>query len=318
MATLGMPSPTARQRSVSPLGESRFERPYSPPRNKHTSPATPSSGSQAHWAQGSVASTHTQSTAPTTASTTSVRKDSKETASFSPVCPLPEEPDEWFARFHSDPDLTLGVSDKCPDRATLAAVYDIPIYSADGSGRPFGSVFDPLYATHQRQLVLFVRHFYCGACQAYLRTLTDSITMQEYFSIPTPTSIIIIGCGEPDLIPQYKKFTNCPFPIFADPNRQLFKKLGMTVSLNIGNERPEYMKDISAPAWLAGQVTTIRKSLKDPEGIRKRDIFRGGNPMQIGGEFLFDDGEAVWCHRMKNYRNHAEVTKLRKLLELDE
>jgi hypothetical protein len=78
------------------------------------------------------------------------------------------------------------------------------------------------------------------------------------------------------------------------------------------------MKDISPLAWINGQATTIRKSLKDPNGIRKRDVFRGGNPMQIGGEFLFEDGKVIWCHRMKHYRNHAEVKVVRKLLELDE
>lgn len=227
--------------------------------------------------------------------------------------------DEWFARFRSDTDLAAGDTDECPDRATLAAVYDIPVLDIDGTSRPFGTLFDPAYTPHQRQLIVFVRHFYCGACQAYLQALTDGISMREYFSIPTPTSIIVIGCGQPDIIKHYKTFTNnCPFPIFADPSRQLFKKLGMHLSLNIGSSRPEYMKDISPLAWMKGQHTTIKKSLKEEDGIRKRDVLRGGNPMQIGGEFLFDEGQVVWCHRMKHYRNHAEVKVLRRLLEIDD
>ncbi|KAH9845006.1 Thioredoxin-like protein AAED1, partial [Teratosphaeria destructans] len=229
----------------------------------------------------------------------------------------PADADEWFAQFRSDPELATTVSDQCPDRATLAAVYDVPIYAADGQAMPFGSIYDPAYALHRRQLVLFVRHFYCGACQAYLQALSQSITKEDYFAIPTPTSIIVIGCGQPDLIPQYKKFTGCPFPIYADPTRQLFKKLGMIVTLNIGGERPDYMKDIGVSNWAAGQFKTIKKSLKDEDGIRKRDILRGGHPLQIGGEFLFDEGEVVWCHRMGNMRNHTEVRQLRKLLELE-
>ncbi|KAF2206549.1 hypothetical protein CERZMDRAFT_26729, partial [Cercospora zeae-maydis SCOH1-5] len=208
-------------------------------------------------------------------------------------------------------------SDDCPDRATLAAVHNIPIFNAEGKSMPFGSLYDPATATHQRQLIIFVRHFYCGACQAYLQAITESISMREYFSIPIPTSIIVIGCGKPDLIPHYKNFTNCPFPMFADPSRMLFKKLGMNISFNIGATRPEYMKDLSIGGVVNGQAKQIKNSLHDPEGIRKRDVMRGGNPFQIGGEFLFEDGQAVWCHRMKNYRNHAEVKVLRKLLELD-
>lgn len=324
-------------RSVSPVGASRFERPYSPPTKslvKNTSPTTPSSATtnMTHYSKPSSSSTMRTATTATTAPTSVDSEYSggrdhdhaldKEIAiasySPSPVCTLPEEPDDWFARFRSDIDLSAAVTDDCPDRATLAAVYDLPVYASDGSHRPFGSLYDPSYATHQRQMMLFVRHFYCGACQAYLKALTESITMQEYFAIPIPTSIIVIGCGKPDLIPQYKKFTGCPFPIFADPSRQLFKKLGMTISVNIGTERPEYMKQISPAAWATGQFKTINRSLKDPEGIRKRDVLRGGNPMQIGGEFLFEEGEVVWCHRMRNYRNHAEVAVIRKVLELDE
>jgi hypothetical protein len=233
---------------------------------------------------------------------------------------------------------------------------------------PFGRLYHQATAQHTRQLIIFIRHFYCGACQAYLKAISDNITMQEYFSIPTPTSIVVIGCGHPELIPFYKLKTGCPFPIYAEPTRALFKRLGMVLSVNIGMKRPEYMKDISPVAWAADQLTTIRKGVKarqaelnkskmeaserrkrqaaldndvaqldameeqqttdamtaaslngeDKISIRKRDVVKGGNVFQIGGEFLFEEGEVVWCHRMKNYRNHAEVSVIRRMLELDD
>ncbi|KAI5357318.1 Putative peroxiredoxin-like 2A/B/C, Thioredoxin-like superfamily [Septoria linicola] len=323
-------------RDVSPVGASRFERPFNPPREVRiarsnttsaaASPTTPISAAtnfskfSRHTAADSVFSNQTMETEATSAP--SVASDDAAVSitarSVSKADDHHVTPEDWFARFHSDDDIGITVSDECPDRATLAAVHDIPIYNAENRAMPFGSLYDPSTATHQRQLIIFVRHFYCGACQAYLQALTQSISMREYFSIPIPTSIIVIGCGQADLIPHYKTFTNCPFPMFADPSRQLFKRLGMNVSFNIGRDRPEYMKDISPAAWAGGQVKTIKGSLTDPDGIRKRDVIRGGNPFQIGGEFLFEDGKAVWCHRMKNYRNHAEIKVLRRLLELDE
>lgn len=148
------------------------------------------------------------------------------------------------------------------------------------------------------------------ACQAYLKALSQEITMQMYYTMPVPTSIIVIGCGSPALIPHYKAVTECPFPIFADPSRKLFKRLGMSWSLDIGSKRPEYMKEISPPAWLLEQIRQVSKT----RGMKK---FKGGNWLQIGGEFLFQNGQVIWCHRMKNYRGHAEIQVLKQLLEIE-
>ena len=49
-----------------------------------------------------------------------------------------------------------------------------------------------------------------------------------------------------------------------------------------------------------------------------RQMFKGGDFSQVGGEFLFEDGQVTWCHRMKNTRDHAEVPALRKQLGLDD
>jgi len=128
--------------------------------------------------------------------------------------------------------------------------------------------------------------------------------------MPIPTSIIVIGCGSPELIRQYKAITQCPFPIFADPTRQIFKHLGMNITLDMGFKRPEYMKEISFNQWHARQI----KEIVRVKGGKK---FMGGNLLQIGGEFLFQDGEVIWCHRMKHMRNHAEVDVIKRVLGMD-
>lgn len=127
--------------------------------------------------------------------------------------------------------------------------------------------------------------------------------------MPIPTSIIIIGCGHPSLIPKYRARTGCPFPIYADPTRKLYKALGMSWTLNFGGSRPEYMQDTSIPRWMAGQMKQW--------GADGRKALKGGNLVQIGGEFLFEDGEVIWLHRMRNYRNHTEIKALRRIMDLD-
>ncbi|EME80515.1 uncharacterized protein MYCFIDRAFT_156246 [Pseudocercospora fijiensis CIRAD86] len=307
-------------RDVSPIGTSRFEAPYETT-SATTSPTSNTLPFSKRIRQPQPSDSLFSSDTEADTAPTSMISSSSQDQLDSPTSPISVvTPEEWFARFHSDSDLDALDSDECPDRETLAEVQDIPIYDAEGNSRTFGSLYyDPSGLNYQRQLIIFVRHFYCGACQAYLKALTESISMQEYFSIPIPTQIIVIGCGQPDLIPQYRKFSgDCPFPMFADPSRMLFKRLGMKSTLNIGRSRPEYMRNIGTAAWANGQFVTVKRSLQDPDGITKRDVLRGGQPLQVGGEFLFEEGQIVWCHRMKNMRDHAEVKVIRRLLELDD
>ncbi|KAI4734321.1 hypothetical protein E4T50_15143 [Aureobasidium sp. EXF-12298] len=216
--------------------------------------------------------------------------------------------DDWFGRFRED----LDISDACPDRGQLAVAGQVPVYDANGTSRLFSTFFTGLDAIGDRQFIIFVRHFFCGACQAYMKAIAEAITMQAYYTMAVPTNIIVIGCGSPSMIPFYKQATGCPFPIFADPSRKLYKALGMTLTLNLaGPKRPEYMKDISFNQWQLKQWTTMAKA----KGATK---FKGGNLLQIGGEFLFQDGQVVWCHRMKNMRGHAEVSVVKRILELED
>lgn len=148
------------------------------------------------------------------------------------------------------------------------------------------------------------------ACQAYLRALSKAIPFSTYFSLPKPTSITIIGLGSPELINSYRKRTNCPFPIYSDPTKRLYRALGMKWVLKPG-KNPDYMKGISSKAWVMSQVDEMNN-------IDERLKYRGGHMLWVGGEFLFRDSEVVWCHRMKTYRGHAEIDVVKKILEVEE
>jgi hypothetical protein len=215
--------------------------------------------------------------------------------------------DDWFGRFRED----LDISDDCPDQEQLVVAGQVPVYDANGNARPFSTFFTGLDAIGDRQFVIFVRHFYCGACQAYMKAIAEQITMQAYYTMAVPTNIVVIGCGSPSMIPFYRETTGCPFPIFAEPTRKLYKALGMVLTLNLtGPKRPDYMKDIDFTTWQVRQWSTMAKQ-------KGRKRFKGGNLLQVGGEFLFQDGQVVWCHRMKNMRGHAEVNTVKRILDVD-
>lgn len=79
--------------------------------------------------------------------------------------------DDWFGRFRED----LEVSDECPDRGTLAAAGEVPLYDSHGNMRPFKTFFTGLDAIGDRQLIVFIRHFYCGVSSAGMNFLRFSI-----------------------------------------------------------------------------------------------------------------------------------------------
>lgn len=311
---------------------------------------------------------------------------------------------DWHDQFSPDQDDgSETATDPCPDRATLAAIQHIPVYDSAGTAHAFGSLYEPAanprssQQHRERQLIVFIRHFYCGACQAYLRALATGLdrrptdrsgpysTSSDYdhndedisaipqrpgsnsrtFSPATSTSttnaprlplrVIVIGCGQPSMLPYYRARVGggVPFDLYADPSRRLYRALGLHVNADLGRT-PGYMPGVRTGTWLADQVRDLHRGLMQKKKMTKKklqknhnkggggselgmggealqeleqeqqqqqlgaaDVFKGGNIWQLGGEFLMEQGQVVWCHRMRHFRNHAEVPVLRKLLELD-
>jgi hypothetical protein len=126
----------------------------------------------------------------------------------------------------------------------------------------------------------------------------------------------------------YADATSCPFPIYADPSKNLYTELGMVRTLALGS-RPEYLRR----SFTANIFHSIAQGLKQLPAGR---ALAGGDVQQVGGEFLFEpvgelaaspvtpgvgqgqeEKRVVWCHRMKNTRDHVEMPELREVLGLD-
>ncbi|RDA82658.1 hypothetical protein CP532_3197 [Ophiocordyceps camponoti-leonardi (nom. inval.)] len=190
--------------------------------------------------------------------------------------------------------------------------------------------FQSLYSGHnvaRRVLVVFVRHFFCGNCQEFLRSLSDAVTPDALLALPTSTFIVVIGCGDPALIEMYADATGCRFPIYTDPKGTLYDELGMVKTLALG-DRPAYMRK----SMTKGIVDSIGQALRSvPSGL----ALKSGDHRQVGGEFLFvplveqvaspteekeeDELErkrVSWCHRMRTTRDHAEVDEIIDVLGL--
>lgn len=238
-------------------------------------------------------------------------------------------PDQWSHTedHHDDVDL-VELSDEPPTSERLAEAGNVPIYDSDGNSRPFRSLYEGVEHQGQRQLLIFIRHFYCGvsistswsptatstvlinhaqACQAYVQRLCETVTPTAYFSLPIPTTITIIACGAPHHIVAHAIKTHCPFRMYAEPTRRIYKLFGMIVTLNLGR-KVEYMED--------NATGMVYKTTKAMLKASTRDALSAGHMFQVGGEFLFEDGEPIWCHRMRSIRGHADFRILRKVIGL--
>ncbi|OAR05961.1 hypothetical protein LLEC1_05115 [Akanthomyces lecanii] len=246
----------------------------------------------------------------------------------------------------ADFDGQVATNDEIPSDATIAKVADYVLLDKHGKSHTFKSLYNSRNGA-RRVLVIFIRHFFCGNCQEYIRSLAESISSEALLGLPVSTSIVIIGCGDPQLIDMYVEATQCPYSLYTDPKAALFDAFGMVKTLALG-EKPAYIK----MGFLKGVFTGMGQALKQlPRGL----TLKSGDQRQVGGEFLFEpldlvtpittptDGQGgpaimdafdnqpsqsdnnghcevkkvTWCHRMRSTRDHAEIPEIMDLLGLD-
>ncbi|KAK2593882.1 hypothetical protein QQS21_008402 [Conoideocrella luteorostrata] len=241
-----------------------------------------------------------------------------------------------------DFDGEVATTNELPSEETIKKIENYTILDKDGKTRTFKSLYSGNNVA-RRVLVVFIRHFFCGNCQEYLRTFSESISPESLLQLPVSTFVVVVGCGDPALIDMYIEATKCPFPIYTDPTRSLFNELGMTMTLALGS-RPAYMKK---SMWKSS-LDSIGQALRFvPKGL----VLKSGDQRQVGGEFLFEpldlvtpittpqderpmtmgsfqdpssggnaqveEKKVTWCHRMKTTRDHAEIPELMEVLGLD-
>ncbi|KAI1429163.1 AhpC/TSA antioxidant enzyme-domain-containing protein [Xylaria sp. FL1777] len=254
-------------------------------------------------------------------------------------------PDEELVNPPSDFKGEVDTNNEIPSPQVLKAIENYTVFDHAGKTHPFKS----LYSGHnvaRRILVIFVRHFFCGNCQEYLRTLSTSITPEALLALPVSTFIVVVGCGAHELIDTYVKETGCAFPVYADPTRRLYQELGMARTFSMG-PRPAYLQDKTvAHTVVSGIVQGLRQ-------VKTGLVTKMGDQRQVGGEFLFEPASGLletpisspapiagdndntnadagaganappveekcvtWCHRMRTTRDHAEIPELMEILGL--
>ncbi|GAA5979425.1 hypothetical protein JCM11641_005029 [Rhodosporidiobolus odoratus] len=174
----------------------------------------------------------------------------------------------------------------------------------------------------KKVVVVFLRHAWCGLCAQFvealnratanLNALSSAASSSAHSStsdsphIP-PLYILLISSGSAALIPTYRARLDCPFPLYMDRTRRLYKTLGMnkkTWSMGKEEEKGSYI----VKSNMGNIVSSTAAGLAMPH--------YPGSQTQLGGEFVFDYDEAVdeirccYAARMHNTRAHSEIRDL--------
>ncbi|KAM0198919.1 hypothetical protein ACHAPA_008537 [Fusarium lateritium] len=274
--------------------------------------------------------------------TCSVPRKAASSRSKSPPSPIKidkTQPEDFEGELATNNDL--------PSAATLKKIEKYIVLDRHGKSHPFKTLYTGSNVA-RRVLIIFVRHFFCGNCQEFLRSLSEAVTPEALLRLPVSTFIAVIGCGDPALIDMYVNETGCRFPVYTDPTRSIFDSLGMSKTLQLGT-KPAYMRR----SMMHSIVGSIVQGVKQ---IPTGNVLKMGDQRQVGGEFLFEpqdiltpvstprnemaqpisafdeaeekeaeqDGHGneekrvTWCHRMKTTRDHAEIPELIEVLGLDQ
>ncbi|GKU20655.1 unnamed protein product [Fusarium langsethiae] len=241
----------------------------------------------------------------------------------------------------------LATNNDIPSPETLKKIEKYIVLDRHGKSHPFKTLYTGSNVA-RRVLIIFVRHFFCGNCQEFLRSLSEAITPESLLRLPVSTFIAVIGCGDPALIDIYVNETGCRFPVYTDPTRSIFDGLGMSKTLQMG-AKPAYMRRSMAHSIVGSIIQGVKQ-------IPTGNVLKMGDQRQVGGEFLFEprdiltpvttprnekphpisafeeaeerepgsedygneEKRVTWCHRMKTTRDHAEIPELIEVLGLDQ
>lgn len=202
---------------------------------------------------------------------------------------------------------TIAEQDPLPSTEQMRALYKLTVMDRTRNKTPFIDLVQS--SRTRRNIVVFIRHFFCPNCFGYVRALAKELPPEKLEQMDPPTTISIIGCGDPILIQNYIKMTDCPFEIYADPSRSTYAALGFSVNETAVPEAPRYVRKYS--------TTSIFRAILISLGLAaKTKSISAGKKSQNGGEMIWIDGELQYIHRMRHTNDHLEVDQLDYVLSM--
>ncbi|KAI8942919.1 hypothetical protein NX059_000958 [Plenodomus lindquistii] len=177
------------------------------------------------------------------------------------------------------PSISSNETSQPPTAEELSQVLKVDVFDRDGAACSLGQLIEG-----KRTALIFIRHFGCLSCQAYVRCISASIPPAR---LQPSNQILIIGCGSYRPINTYIETTSSLYPIYTDPSRQLHSLCRFKSNLSMGvtgDEQRDYMRNAgSAMSRIWGGITYQLGNLQHLNDMGPKSL--------NGGELILSAGE---------------------------
>ena len=143
-------------------------------------------------------------------------------------------------------------------------------------------------------LLQFSRHLGCAFCRESASQLKHDYTEIQKHG----TEVALVTMGDQEQAAAFANAFSLPFPVFADPQQQLYTAFDVPHGS---------MNQVLGPqVWLKGLLAMGRCGLSKPQG----DL------MQLQATYLIDTaGKVQWQYLPKNSADHPELTEIITAIE---
>ncbi|NXN99082.1 AAED1 protein, partial [Rhinopomastus cyanomelas] len=170
------------------------------------------------------------------------------------------------------------------------------VVDADGRSVPFQALY-----RERRAIVVFVRSFLCYTCKEYVEDLAK---VPKAFLEEANVTLIVIGQSSYHHIKPFCSLTGYPHEMYVDPQRQIYKALGMKRGETNGSVQSPHVKS----NMLLGSIRSTWRAMTGPAFDFQ------GDPAQQGGALILGPGHEVhFFHLDKNRLDHVPINNILQL-----
>ncbi|XP_076859653.1 peroxiredoxin-like 2C [Brachyhypopomus gauderio] len=191
------------------------------------------------------------------------------------------------------PRSSLAASDIC-----IADVEECLVYNRHGICTTFKSLFQ-----NNKAIIIFVRNFLCYICKEYVEDLSK---IPQELLLDSGVRLIVIGQSSYSHIEPFCILTNYQHEIYVDPERHIYKKLGMKRGETF-TEKASKSPHVKSSV-LGGSIRSMWRAMTGPAFDFQ------GDPVQQGGALIVGPGPNVHvAHFDMNRYDHAPINWLLQL-----